>query len=286
MSSAVEDGAAAEVAAGVENRSSWSAACRWFTPTPNKRTRARRLFLQPGREQFGGDLGDGARIGGRGLEAFLARESGEVGAANLHLYAAGGEILRAHARAGAIGEPQHLGTHARVICQVVEEGLFGADRFFVPLGHHRAVIDARGALAHALRIPPEDRPQHRVRRAAQLPEGVQAGGFDTLAQLAAEARQAPQAQRVQHRPQGVQRDDGEPVGFFQFGCDLRHQLVGRHSHRSGELCRGENALLDAARDAHRVTLEREARGHVEIGFIERQALDHRRVVVKDREDLV
>ena len=97
------------------NRSSWSAACRWLTPTPNKRTRARGCSASQAVSNSAGDLGDGARVGGRGFEALLAREGGEIGAADLHLHAAGGEILRAHARAGAIGEPQHLGVHAFVV---------------------------------------------------------------------------------------------------------------------------------------------------------------------------
>ena len=40
------------------------------------------------------------------------------------------------------------------------------------------------------------------------------------------------------------------------------------------------AMLD------RIALERQARGHVEEGLVERQAFDHRRVLVKDREHLV
>ena len=128
--------------AGAANRSSWSAACRWFTPTPNKRTRAR-VARRATRQQLGGDLGDGARVRGRRFEALLARESGEVGAPDLHLHAAGGEILRAHARAGAVGEPQYLGAACVRGREVCREGLLGADGFLVPLGHHRALVDAR-----------------------------------------------------------------------------------------------------------------------------------------------
>ena len=39
----------------------------------------------------------------------------------------------------------------RVIGEIAEEGLLRADRFLVPLRHHRPLVDARGAFAHALR---------------------------------------------------------------------------------------------------------------------------------------
>ena len=69
----------------------------------------------------------------------------------------------------------------RVVGEVGEEGFLGADRLLVPLGHHRPFVDAGRALAHALRVAAEDRPQHGIGRRAQLPERGEARGLDAFA---------------------------------------------------------------------------------------------------------
>ena len=160
--------------------------------------------------------------------------------------------------AGAIGETQHLGLHARVVGEVGEEGFLGADGFLVPLGHHRPLVDAGRAFAHALRIAAEDRPQHRIRRMRSWP---------SVARPAASTR----SPNFRPRPGRRRTDSGsstafmlavvthrEPVGLFEIRGDLRHQLVGRDAHRGGELRVGANAFLDAARDADGIALQREA----------------------------
>src|SRR4029079_9874917 len=130
-----------------------------------------------------------------------------------------GEILRAHARTGAIRESQDLGLHARVLVQIGEEGFFGADRFLIPLRHHRALVDTRRALAHALRIAAEDGPQRRVRRDAQLAERAQVRVFAPFAELAPEPWKASYRQRIEHGAQVLRGDHGQPVWFLEVGGD-------------------------------------------------------------------
>src|SRR5690606_39124386 len=65
--------------------------------------------------------------------------------------------------------------------------------------------------------------------------------------------------------------------------DLRDQLVRRHAHRGLELRALEDPRLDGARDRHLIAVQGAARGHVEEGFVEREALDQRRDLVKHRE---
>ena len=77
-----------------------------------------------------------------------------------------------------------------------------------------------------------------------------------------------------------------PSGFSRSEAIFATSLLGATPTEAVSSRGGADALLDAARDAHGVALEREARGHVEEGFVERQAFDHRRVLVKDREHLV
>ena len=120
----------------------------------------------------------------------------------------------------------------------------------------------------------------------KLPSVASPAAFDAFAKLAAEPGQPAHRQRIEHRAQVVGVDHREPVGLLQVRGDLRHQLVRRHAHRRGELGGGADPVLDAARDADRVALERETRGDVEESLVERQAFDHGRVLVKDREHLV
>ena len=118
------------------------------------------------------------------------------------------------------------------------------------------------------------------------PSVSDAGGLDPFAQLSSEAGQAAHESGSSTACRLPAVDHGEPVGLLEVGGDLRHQLVRRHAHRGRELRAGADLSLDAARDADRVTLERETRGDVEKGLVQRQAFDHRRVFVKYREDLV
>ena len=60
-----------------------------------------------------------------------------------------------------------------------------------------------GPFTHALRVPAEDRPEHRVRCGAQLAERGDARGLDALAELAAEAGQAAYRERIEHGVQVV-----------------------------------------------------------------------------------
>jgi hypothetical protein len=97
-----------------------------------------------------------------------------------------------------VRQPQHFGVHARVFEQIRGEGFLGADGLLVPSDITARSSMPAGAFAHALRIPSEDGPQHRIRCAAQLSKGMQARRLDPFSELAAEAGQdaAPRADRA------------------------------------------------------------------------------------------
>ena len=146
---------------------------------------------------------------------------------------------------------------------------------FLHVRLHRALIHARGAFADPGAIAAEDRPQQRIRRAAQFTQGVDAGRFHPRSGLAPKAGQAAHRQGVEHLADLLRRHHGQAVGLLQLRGDLRHQLVGRDADRGGESGELADAALDAARDLGAAAEQRGARGDIQERLIERQALHQR-----------
>ena len=114
----------------------------------------------------------------------------EIVAADLDGDARCDQVLGAHAGTGEIGQARKLGVQMRGVGDVDVESIFGADRFVFELGVHLALVDTCGAVAHALGIAAEDRPELRIGRGAQLPERADAERFDPRARLCRRGREA------------------------------------------------------------------------------------------------
>ena len=59
-----------------------------------------------------------------------------------HCESAGGELPRAQAGAGLVGESHDFRAQLRVISDVSVEGLLGTDLLLIDIRHHRPVVDA------------------------------------------------------------------------------------------------------------------------------------------------
>ena len=91
--------------------------------------------------------------------------------------------------------------------------------------------------------------------------------------LRADAEQAPDQQRVQHRVHVLRADHREPVGLAHLRAELREQLVVRHADRGREPGAVADAPLDLARHVVAAAEQADAAGDVEEGLVERQPLD-------------
>src|SRR5438477_342195 len=183
-----------------------------------------------------------------------------------------------------IGDSRTLHVQGARIADVLLEGVLCTQRFFLDFRQYRPIIDPGGALAHPGGVAPEERPQERIGRAAELAERLDAGRLDPRAGLAPEAREAPHREGIQHLAHALGGDMGEPVGLHEVGGDLGHELIRGDPHRGGEPGELADAPLDEPRDVDGAAEQLLTRGDIEKRLIERQPLDEGRHLAEHAED--
>ena len=161
----------ARAGAQSSNRPSCAAGVSSVRTTPSSRSFAPGLPGEPAAEQLRGHRGDGAPLAGRRRDGALAGEGGEVTAPDLDADAAGHELARAQPLAARSARRASSRCSTPGSPMSVLEGVLGAEGLLLDVRQHRPLVDPGGALAHPGGVAPEQRPQHRVRGAAQLPEG-------------------------------------------------------------------------------------------------------------------
>ena len=81
-------------------------------------------------------------------------------------------------------------------------------------------------------------------------------------------------------------DDEQPVGLAMVRRELCQEFVVGHPRRGGQPCLPADGSPDFLRNRSRRTPIDQRRCHIEIGLVERQWLNERRIVRKDRTDLL
>ena len=83
----------------------------------------------------------------------------------------------------------------------------------------------------------------------------------------------------------LRRDDEETIGLAMIRGELGEELVVRDARGSCQLCLGTDFRLDPFGDLWRGCDALKILSHIEIGFVERQRLDDRSVLIEYRPDL-
>ncbi len=79
--------------------------------------------------------------------------------------------------------------------------------------------------------------------------------------------------------------EGEAVGLVLLGADLREESIGGDSHRTSHAAGSPHFGAEGFAKAHGVVpMEMKRSADVEEGFVNRHALDERRVVLENLED--
>ena len=148
------------------------------------------------------------------------------------------------------------------------ERLLGADGFLLAIRLHRPVIDSRRQRAHGLAMLAEGAPQDRLRRPAQVAEGVDAGCLDTGQRLLPDAVEPADGQGIENGVHIVRPEPAQSVGLAKVRRDLGEQLVGSDAHRCGEPERLANALPNGLGNGLAVAQQPHAAGDIQEGFVE------------------
>ncbi len=130
------------------------------------------------------------------------------------------------------------------------------------------------------------RRQERTRLASQVEPGADAELVHLRRRHRADAMKFADRQRFHEGRTHLRRDDEQAVRLAVVGGQLREELVVGHAGGSGQTGlpadRGPDFLCDRGRRAS----VHQRIGHVEIGLVQRQRLDQRRVACEDGADLL
>ena len=127
--------------------------------------------------------------------------------------------------------------------------------------------------------------QRELVEGAQFAAGAHAKRFETRGGDLADAKQTRYRQFDDEGVDRLRRHHEQAIRLVPVAGDLGNELVRRHpgGHRQADLVAHAGAdLLGHARGAAGAAVDS---GDVEIGFVERQRLDQRRVIAIDRQDL-
>ena len=121
---------------------------------------------------------------------------------------------------------------------------------------------------------------------AQVGAGDDAEPRHLLRRLRADAVEALDRQRGDERLALARRDDAQAVGLVLVRGELGEELVVGDAGRGGEAGLGPDPGADLLGDPGGDADPLQILGDVEIGLVEAQRLDQRRIIGEDRADLV
>ena len=177
--------------------------------------------------------------------------------------------------------------HGLELGQVLEERVLGADRFADAVGAHRPLVDAardaNNSTGRTFRTAPARNASDCARRSAPV---WMPSRFIFAVGRRADAVEFADRQRLDEGRPHPRRDDEQPVRLAVVGGELGEELVVGHAGRGGEAGLGADpARGSPRRSAWPTRSALQVLGDVEIGLVERQRLDQRRVFGEDGADL-
>ncbi len=249
-------------------------------PTPARRKRVDSPSVKRSSRAYG-DPGELLGFGRRRGERPAAAQRAEVPGLELHRDRAPVATAPAGGLVDLAGQAFE-GRGQRRDRQVVLERRLRGDRLDRPFGDHRVVVDPPRELVQAapelpeahLELDQRARPEVSDRRHPHRGESG-AGGLADTGELA-------DRQRGEERLDLLRPDDEQAVGLLPVGGDLGEELVRRDAGRGGEGGLFADLAPDDARRLGRGREAGELLGDVEVGLVERQRLDERRVAKEDR----
>ena len=167
--------------------------------------------------------------------------------------------------------------------QILVEGGFAAHRHRFRFGDHRSLVDAVGGIVQpcAIRFAKVCH-QSIALLPCQIANAVDAQRFQFGFRFGPDAIDFSACQRPDFFCQVFHEQNGNAIGFVEFARHFRQQLVGRHTHRTGQACRVGDAFLNQPRQ-HPAAFSLATRhvGEIDVDLIHASVLHHRRDLAND-----
>ena len=237
-------------------------------------------------EQGAADLEELLAAGDGAVEAPGAGDDPEILIFDLERDGAPGDLLFGDSPPDGLADPVELGGHRALVGQVGHERVLGADRLVGAVGLDLAVADAAGEVVIIFARAAEIVGEEGEALGPEVGAGDDAEPRHLLRRLRADAVEALDRQRGDEGLASGGRDDAEAVGLVLVRGELGEELVVGDAGRGGERrSRRGSARGSPRRSGWRCRSRLQILGDVEIGLVEAERLDQRRIIGEDRADL-
>ena len=179
-------------------------------------------------------------------------------------------------RARAVDDPHELAIARRGSCRSTCEGLLGADRLRLALGHDRArIVVARERVQPRAERISERACERRFRQRGQLADRRHGETLEAFERGRTHAPEARDRERREEVALGSGRDDDEAVGLGEVARELGEELGGGDTDRHDEAGFVAHAAPDRRGDLGPGAEQAPRAAHVEEGLVDRELLDQR-----------